>query len=478
MSLKISCLFLSFASFAAAFKPPDSSAQHAPRSFVAEAVVSGSSEDVLPFWLTANRYGVQDPEGSNALGRLASTVRGGEIDGLAYRIGFDAVARTGESASLFLQQLYGELSLGAFRLRAGRKEERIGLVHPRLSLGSMTLSRNAAPISKISLAMPDFMDVPGTGGFVGFRGSLSHGWMSGERIVENAFVHEKYLFFRFGKSDFPVRLDFGMTHFNNWGGTHIDPEIGKLPSGLDAFLRVFFARPADSSTVVESETTNVLGNALGAYDVRLDFFFIPAMKLSIYHQFYLEDTVSLRLRSPWDGIWGLTLNFENRPAGIQSALWELVYTKKQGSKSFERRGTDNYYNHVLYASGWTHRGRALGLPLALTEEGFGGVINNILVAHHVGIEGMFAERVRYTALMTYSRNYGVHDFFDLETLTHIETDLPLERRDQISILLDLRSQISSRYSLDGILRLAYDWGDLLPDNNFGLTLGVMHRGNF
>ncbi len=229
--------------------------------------------------------------------------------------------------------------------------------------------------------------------------------------------------------------------------------------------------------MVESESINALGNALGAYDLRLNFF-LPSTTLSVYRQIYLEDTVSLQLRSPWDGLWGVALEFENRPGGLRSVLWEHVNTKQQGSKSFERGGTDNYYNHVLYSSGWTHRGGALGLPLALTEEGFGGVVNNILIAHHLGIEGILAGRVSYTARISYSRNYGVHDFFDLETLMHIETELPLERRDQVSIALNLKRLISSQYNLNGFLRFAYDWGDLLPDNNFGITLGVMHRGIF
>lgn len=225
--------------------------------------------------------------------------------------------------------------------------------------------------------------------------------------------------------------------------------------------------------MVESESINALGNALGAYDLRLDFF-LPSTTLSVYRQIYLEDTVSLQLRSPWDGRWGVALEFENRPGGLRSLLWEHVNTKQQGSKSFERGGTDNYYNHVLYSSGWTHRGGALGLPLALTEEGFGGVVNNILIALHLGIEGILAGRVSYTARISYSQNYGVHDFFDLETLMHIETELPLERRDQISIALDLKPLISSQYNLNDLLRFAYDWGDLRPDNNFGITLGVMH----
>jgi len=477
MLRKIDWSIISFVSLAMACGPQDSSAQNAPKTFLAGLFVSASTGNELPFWLTANRYGVLDPEGFTAFARLASEVQGGSTERLNYKIGIDALARTGENASLFLQQIYGDLSLGVFRMRVGRKEESIGLVHSRLSLGSMTLSRNAMPLSKIGIAIPEYINVPGTKGFVAFRGSLAHGWMSGNRVVEDAFVHEKYLFLRFGKSNSPVWLHFGMTHFNNWGGTNIDPEIGKLPSGFDDFLRVFFARPADSSIVVESERTNVLGNALGAYDLRLDFK-LSATTVSVYRQFYLEDTVSLRLRSPWDGLWGLSVDFGDRPAGIRSVLWEHVYTKQQGSKSFERRGTDNYYNHVLYASGWTHRGRALGLPLALTEEGFGGVINNILVAHHVGIEGVFAKRVKFMALMTYSRNYGVHTLFDMETLLRTETDLPLERRDQMSIMLDLRSQILPRYSLDGMVRLAYDWGDLLPDSNFGVTLGVVHGGRF
>lgn len=194
----------------------------------------------MPYWFTADQYGILDPDGSNGIIRLASILRSSESYGPTYRFEFDAIARTGEHASIFLQQLYGELSFGAFRLRAGRKEEQIGLVHPRLSLGSMTLSRNAAPISKISISVPEFIDVPGTKGFVEIRGSLAHGWMSGDRIVKDAFVHEKYLFLRFGGSELPARFIFGLTHFNNWAGTHIDPEIGKLPSSFNDFLRVFF----------------------------------------------------------------------------------------------------------------------------------------------------------------------------------------------------------------------------------------------
>lgn len=105
----------------------------------------------------------------------------------------------------------------------------------------MTLSRNATLISKISISVPEFIDVSETKGFVEFRGSLAHGWMAEDRIVKDAFLREKYLFLRFGGSELPARFIFGLTHFNNWAGTHIDPEIGKLTVELQQFSpRVFW----------------------------------------------------------------------------------------------------------------------------------------------------------------------------------------------------------------------------------------------
>jgi hypothetical protein len=203
---------------------------------------------------------------------------------------------------------------------------------------------------------------------------------------------------------------------------------------------------------------------------------LPWFLFSAYRQFYHEDTVSLRFRSPWDGLWGFGLTFPGAPFGVDAILYEHVFTKQQGSFAFERRGTDNYYNHNIYPNGWTHFGRTIGLPLMTTADGFGGVVNNIVIAHHIGVAGSFARALSWSIRATYSRNYGAHTLVLIEPYNRYETELPLVRKDQYSLSLELRGPLSRRHGLSGLLDLAYDRGDLLPDGNVGVTIGLSKSG--
>jgi hypothetical protein len=163
-------------------------------------------------------------------------------------------------------------------------------------------------------------------------------------------------------------------------------------------------------------------------------------------------------------------------------LYEHVNTKRQSSKRSELEqglyGTDNYYNHFVYSTGWTHRGRSIGMPLILTQPGFEGVTNNILLAHHFGVDGWLATVLSYRLLFTYSRNYGAHSTLLIGAPARNRNARFDQAAHQYAALLDLLTPVSRRYPLDGFLQLAYDWGDLPPGRNIGFTLGLRYRGQF
>lgn len=454
---------------------PIAKAQISTGHFRQQISFTSSTSDALPFWLTANQFGVMPTHNTNGALRLDYTRHLDPDNGFTFDVGADFIARFGRgNHTTFFQQLYGEVTWGPFLLRAGRKEETAGNVHPSLSSGSMILSQNAAPITGISISWPEYVTVPGTKTFLAIKGHLKHGWIDGYRITTDPWLHAKAFYMRLGGDTWKVHGYAGLIHYAVWGGTHRNPIYGKLPSTFRDYFRVFFFRGADMNSPVEGEFINALGNSLGAYDFALKYEAKP-FTLRLHRQFYLEDTVSMRFRNAWDGLWGLGLTFPNKPALVKDLLYELIVSKRQGSRPGEPIGTDNNYNHFVYSSGWTHRGRALGTPFILTRPGQVGVYNNILYAHYFAAAGAFTPATRYRIMLTISKNYGVNSIFrDAGFGFTMEGARYPEGLLQYAAGLDLSHNFSS-LPLELFTRLAYDWGELLPDQNFGFTFGVIAR---
>jgi hypothetical protein len=114
----------------------------------------------------------------------------------------------------------------------------------------------------------------------------------------------------------------------------------------------------------------------------------------------------------------------------------------------------------------------------ITEDGFEGVVNNIVVAHHVALAGAVAGRLSYELRFTYSRNYGAHTLITIDPYDRFETPLPLVRKDQYSLMLGLGFPVSAARHLTGEVVLAYDIGDLLPNDNIGISVSVTRSGVF
>lgn len=430
----------------------------------------GLSEE-LPFWLYANTDGTVDGSSSNFINRLYSTysISDGSED-LQFSSGFDLNGRISQQNSLHLTQVFSELRYKGAVLKGGRFYDPIGLNDRELSMGSMMVSRNAIPVPKIRLGTAGFVEIPGTRERLELDMMMSHGWFTDDRHIDGSYLHQKYLYLRYNHSRFD--LTAGAVHNVMWGGTH--PRFGKLPSSFSDFLRVASGKAAVGNNAPANDTSNVIGNSVAAYDIKAGINF-DQFRLKIYRLFYLEDKVALRFRSPWDGMWGAGIEFEDQEGIVTALLWEHMNTKRQNAWEGTSLGRSSYYNNGVYRSGWTYEGQVLGNPLLIygpTATFDGGpypVSNNMIVAHHIGIKGKPLDRLNYKAFFTYSRNYG----------TSIDQGegppyRPLDeiRVDEYSSMLELDYLIAPKYGLRLQSTLAFDIGELYNDNRWGFQVGI------
>ncbi|MFB6273276.1 MAG: capsule assembly Wzi family protein [Salinibacter sp.] len=432
---------------------------------------AGSSGD-LPFWLRANRHGTVDPTSANAGLRLGAHRRFAGTDGLDYAVGTELLARASHNATVTAHELYGQLRYWKLQFTAGRKEQSIGRVDTTLSLGSTTHSRNAAPVPRISISSVGYVTVPWTGGGLAFKGYLGHGWLEEDRFVRNALLHEKYLYARLLPPDSPINAYAGITHHAMWGGD--SPERGPQASSFREWVDITFGTDVLTNYRPNAESRISNANHLAMYDFSLSAD-LGGVQGLVYRQFYHEDIASFNFRNVWDGLWGVSLRRDDPSALVNAVLWEHLRMTRHNARwdLGQSRGADSYYNHYVYESGWTYQDRTLGTPLltsASTTPGVGdealGVANNIVVAHHVGVEGHLGAGLSYQLLGTYSRNYGANSLCD--GCEYGRRD----RRDQYSFRLEVRGPLSERYNLWVRVAAAVDTGEFYDDRmggSFALT---------
>lgn len=372
-----------------------------------------SSDRELPFWFHSNKFGRVQNNSANSIFSIGLEKVFSGASTFDYRAKASPIARLSKDSKFFFDELFIGIKAGPFRLDAGKKRWRDGIGLSDLSMGSMVWSGNAATMPKMMLSVPEYLEVPFTRDFVAFRGYIGHGWFGDDQYVSGAFLHEKAFYLRFMPESFWLNGHIGIIHNVQWGGTH--PDMGELPQGLSDFGRVFLGKSAAADRSPGGEIVNALGNTVGAYEAKLDFD-IRKLRVKAYRQFFIETSVSSRIRSPWDGLWGVELevNDATKTDWLTHFIWEHVNTKRQNAKPGEEIGADQYYANYLYRSGWTYKGRVIGLPLAYTDEvgNVRQVVNNIIVAHHFGLKGnipisaLTPNAVSYELLATYSRNYG------------------------------------------------------------------------
>jgi hypothetical protein len=448
--------------------PVDAYSQSKELTYSVSAALTAATDDRMPFWLTANRRGRIDRYSNSALSQAFVDIPFTRNSGFDYNAGIELLGRASRRSTLTAHQLYGRVRYKPFQLTVGRVAHVSGITDTTLSVGSMMWSENAPPVPSISVSTPEFISIPGTKGWVHAKGYLAHGWMEPGRYVTEAYLHEKYFYLRLAPDGFPVHGYGGVVHNAIWGG--ISPARGPQRQSFADYLQMFAGYRPDSDNEAEA-----LGNTVAIYDFALEW--EGPVDGLVYRQFYIEDKPGLIFRSPWDGLWGLSLGRgDDEQSFVDRIIWEHVNTRRQGARYDlgEQQGADNYYNHSIYLSGWTYRGRTIGTPLLFSDGRRMGVVNNRLVAHHLGLRGYLPAELQYTVSLTYSRNYGARSVFAEEDGTR-RVSGRTERRDQYSTRLSLERSVSDSSPLSFELTLAFDIGAVHPDNT-GILLGFTYDG--
>lgn len=444
------------------------------------AYVNPSNQLNLPFWLYANSNGKVLKPGNALINNYFADFRSAETDGKwQYGFALDLVSRLSDqngNSTLYFPEFYGVLKYDFLKLRIGRFYDSIGINHQSLSSGSLMMGQNATPIPKIQLSTTGFVDIPFTRGFAQFKGMFSNGWLEEARHVSSPQFHQKYFYLKLNYKS--LEGIGGIIHQVMWGGT--DPRFGPLPSSFQDFLRVVTGQAAlPESGAPRGDIINVIGNSIAGYEFRLNAN-VSSLQFFAHRLFFLEDKVSTRFRSPWDGMWSAGFKSQRDEAEwIKGFVWEHINTKQQDSKINEGEplGSQTYYNHEIYQDGWTYENRILGNPLFIFGDNpnyvsLKAISNNIIVAHHFGISGHPTERLGYKTFATYSRNYG-----EFRDVISEDPSVPLSelRVDQYSFLFKLEYFISGSKNLKVSGSLALDSGGLY-DERFGFQLGIQWRG--
>jgi len=423
-----------------------------------------NSSDSTPFWLQSNRYGMFSSGGSQFLTRVQAQSTDNQLsNNLTLSYGADFIARPVSQSAAWFNQAYLRLDAWNLFLQAGRFHNKSPIHSEELGMGALGVSGNSTPIPQIRFGLSDWTPLPFSKGFIKTKLHIAHGWLGSDRYTKDVLYHEKVIHLRFG-GDFPLNVYGGMAHYALWGGNN-NPEYGDLPSRLSDFSRVFRAVGGDDRAPT-TERQLLLGDHLGGWDLGL-FLELDAVDLKIYRNFPLESRHNLQLKSFQDALTGIDVIFvEPSVLGLKNFVYEYLYTKWQagprtGQPGFENSGTPggnrNYYNNGVYKTGWSYYGRTIGNPLFLPGDDNLGIVNNRIVAHHLGV--LFEQKaVTWQLKTTYSRNYG----------TWREPYAPGRR--QISYLIGAQIPVivEALPSLILSTEIAIDRGDL-----FGSQTGVL-----
>lgn len=455
-------------------------AQNSATQYHAEfSIAAGSPE--LPFWLYANSDArLRTTSSINTLLNLGFTDRlTSEGQRIQIQTGADLFTRFSDTQNtLHFQQLFLQADTGIFQIKFGRFYETIGLNEQDLSVGSMIQSRNATPFPKLRISTSDYISVPGTSDILQFNFRYSEGILERDRLVRSARVHQKYVYLRLNPIN-ELSLYGGVIHNFMWGGTH--PVRRPSVSNFREYLQGVFGKPRESGPTPP-------GNSIGAYDFaaeyRFEHFQVKASRL-----FYLEDLISARFRSPWDGKWGFYIEKNEKEGLLQSFLYEHINTIRQDSRGGQPPGRARYYWHWFYEQGWSYGNTSIGLPLITFDPESKLVDNNMLLGHHFGVSGNLTTNINYRAFFSYTRNYGncldVQPDFEDFTECLIPKDANLDeitivplnelRRDQFLLSVQSTYQLPYIQNIQLQLNVAFDCGRLYK-KRIGILVGISWNG--
>lgn len=407
-----------------------------------EAMAMSGKNDVAPFWLTANRYGILNTESQAGLLRAGMFYR--QIFERHWRIGagLDLFGGIQDGGRFVVQQLYADVCWRCLNLSVGAKERKPFLERPfALSSGTLVEDGNARPLPQIRGEIADYVGVPGTKQWLAFKGYMAYGWFTDDRwqqtfaapgtyYVQDVLYHGKGALFRIGNRERrPWELELGLQTATQFGGKRYrkradgaDELIHAMPADWKTYFRVFLPLAGGSETT-SSDQLNVEGNVVGAWIGGFTYYFPKDWTLRVYAEHFFEDESAMFFQyGMWrDGLLGVTLQIpKNR--WVDRILWEgLAMDFQSGPIQYEWfdatfpgiqiSACDSYYNHGYYG-GWQQGGFGMGNPLlpgpAYNVDHRITFRSNRMRAHHIGWSGTPGRDWRYRVKLSLARHWGTY----------------------------------------------------------------------
>lgn len=468
-------------------------AQQAERDTIAvsaELRQTLSSGSHTPFWLAANRQGLSSIDKGYGYFDIGAVKKMDYDRRFSWGAGVELAVPWKFTSNFVIQQLYGEIRYRSLSLMVGSHNRESYLVDRELSGGELLFSGNARPIPQVRAGIMHFEPLRFTNNWLSIKGHVAYGkftdsswqehWAAPmSRYNKGVLMCDRGLWLKAGNEEkFPLTFSVGIEMATQFEGTIYNYERNgvyrdiKAPTGFSAWMKAFVPLPGSSDNL-ESESTNVEGNTVGAYDFNLGWTSDAGLKVNAYWQHMFEDHSMMWIQFPWlDGLWGLNVSLPKNPI-ISGLTYELMCSKYQSGPVYndtsaevpeQVSGVDNYYNNELY-TGWMHWGMAIGNPFFVSpiynSDHILEFYANRNISHHVGIKGDPMEGLHWRLLLSNTRSWG-----------NYYKPFP-EVRDMWNFLAEVKWRPEKLKQLECQLSVAFDRGDLVG-NNFGVLLGVKY----
>ena len=453
--------------------------------FRLEMFGSVATSHTTPFWIVNNTYGKVPLAANNMYLSEEFFWKHKFNEDFRMSINADLVTAGNHSSSFFVQQLYGEIEWQALCLSIGSKERYNSILDRRLSSGDFTYSTNARPIPEVNLSIPRYTKIPFFKEFLQFRGdfavgkSIDNNYILDAKASDQGYTldilwHHKSAYFLLEDPEkkFPFSVTFGFEHGVQWGGKTSFYYIEEMPHSLKDMVKVMLGK-GGGEDAPDGEQINRLGNHVGTYNFKLNYA-AHLFNVGVYKQHYFDDNSGMEYANWRDGIWGMECAFYNQNY-LKKVVVEYVNTTNQSGpvhilntdRPVRGGGNDDYYNNMLYPSGWSHFGRGLGNPLITSPEyNDDGVLhfkNNRIKALHLGFEGAIDKNISYRLLVTKTNAWGrmTYPF--------------LEKKTDLSTMAEFNYTNPKWAGWDFGIQLAFDQGSLYNDN-FGCSFKISKSG--
>ena len=406
--------------------------------------LSTNAPEGMPFWATANQFGIM-PESSGGLALLRAGTSFDENRTFQWRWGTSLGLRSDlYGFSPLVDELYASARWKVLRLD-------LGMIHPEQAflssdpaLGTLSVTGGNCIMSGNARSLPGYgitlepWDIPFTGGYLQLCGRFGDYRALGRRYVDGALIHNTAIYL-LGHIGSHVTLSAGVDHYTLWAGS--SPELGVLPHAFSDYCRILLGMSGGRDAIT-GDQINSLGDHRGRELLKAEYH-CDSWSLSLQHDIPYDDRSGMIFRNFPDGFNTISLSFKDKSRWISDIVYEYHSTMNQ-SGSCERRlateeeiasgnrrlyrdpdsgtyyfivgGADNYCNNYEYRSGWTAYTRQFGAPLFYSRYIYEvdnssayisqGTWNNLLRAHHIGLSGSLFRKIPYRLVMTYSLNYG------------------------------------------------------------------------